>query len=515
MPVDTDIEKQSITGPDGKIYKFSKGISQARIDKYFAKKGITKSKGDSGPTKGQVGLMNKMQNKALPNPAMPDYSGELLPTAGGMVGGVIGGRVGSPKGGAVVGSAIGGMAGEASRELWRHLIFNENITAKDAVVKTAVEGAKQGALEYGGQKVGEIFFKMLSKIPHAELKGGIPFLPSELEGGSKIMSYVEDLLGNLFPSAKVMEDFKAGQSKVVLDKINTFTEGMSRFKGTSEEMGVAVQKALKEGKASAEKSVEALRKSYIKKGMSPAQVEANLAKTNVQKNLVREYENQLARSIIATNKPELIAGLLRSSGAADNEIRILHETLSEMKPETLGKVQNRIMRDIVQETLTGSKDPVAKGTANLAKKFSGDRFKQILDHTGEEKLKAIYGEQGYNNIEEFTKLVGMIKGEHKSGVGKFMNLMLFISPIRSGFTPKTLGKTTGLAFLTNRLAKIITSTEGVQITNNYVRATLQNSPRLINAAIDEFKKYNERSDAEFLKEEQEGERQYNEQQKGK
>jgi len=164
---------------------------------------------------------------------------------------------------------------------------------------------------------------------------------------------------------------------------------------------------------------------------------------------------------------------------------------------------------MLSETLTKFKDPVAKGTQGMERKFGGDHWTETLSKVGEERLKAIYGETGYKNIEEFTKVVGLVgRNAQGSSIGKFMNLMLFLSPIRSGLSPKTMTHTGMLSYALNRTAKIITSTEGVKLTNNYLRATILNSPRLINLAREELNKFNERSDLEYQKEEQEGEQQY-------
>lgn len=529
MPTETSVapntntDKQEVKGPDGKTYRFSKSISQDRIDKYFAKKGITKKdtkKGDSGPTKSQVDLMKNMEKRALPNPAMPDYSGELLPTAGGIMGGIIGGRVAGPNGarsGAVLGAGIGGAAGEASRELWRRITFNENITAKDAVMKTAGEGVKQAALEYGGQKVGELFFKALSKIPHAEVRDGIPLLPSEAKPGGKVYRFVEDLFSNIFSASKVMDDFRTGQSKAINAKLETFAKGMSNFKGTSEQLGELIQKVLRDGDTAAQKSIKDYKVLQLKKGRTAKQIEMDLSKTNLYKNYIQDFKNKLSQEIVKANNPAAIAGLIRTpsesvSGVSHADVRAVKDLVNEHSPELWGKVQNRLMNDIINEALMGAKDPINKvGGGNI----SGDKLKSLLNGIGEERLKIIYGDKGYENIEKFSDLIKNVRGEHTSGLGKMANIFLFLSPIRSGLSTKTMMKASGTAYLVNRLAKVMTSTEGVEITNRYVRATIQHSPQLVNAALEEYKKFNERTDKEYDMDEQEGERQYEEYQKSK
>lgn len=518
MPTTTD-DLQTVQRPDGKYQQFKKSWSQDRIDKFYIKQGWTKKDG-KWLTKSGEDTKDLTKTSAPPNvagdigkrvggtigPAVADYTTQALPTAGATAGQMVGSRFGMP----TTGAAIGGGTGEALKLVLRAGLGDpdqpKNLSGY--IKSIGEEAGKQALLEKGGQLVGTAFFKMLSKIPHAAIKDGIPLLPSELKPGGKIMRYIEDLLSNLYHSAGVMENFKVGQSNAVTNKLETLAQGMSKFKGTSEEMGMLLQNVMTVGEKEAQKSVDIARKAYIKKGMSAAQADNALSKTNLYKNFIKEFKNSFAKEVINTNKPELIGGWFRASGTSLEEARTMASTVKELKPEVWGKVQNRIMRDILSESLTGSKDPVAKGTQALTKKFQGDTFKHILDNIGEEKLKTIYGDQGYKNIEEFTKLVGMIGSGGKSGAGKWMNLMLFIGPIRSGFTPKTVAKMGNFAFLINRLAKIVTDTNGTKLANNYVRATISNSPRLINLAIDELREYNKRSDEEFTKDEQEGEEQY-------
>lgn len=527
MPTDTDTmststDKQEVVGPGGKTYKFSKNISKERIDKYFTKQGWTKGKdgkwltasGESTnrqtpsdlpavtPSKSGKGTGVGMvdASKIKKDSAATDYVGQASSSIGAGIGGSI---AGTP------GAAIGGAMGEGLKIVARGILLNEDISNKKAALDVATEAFKQAGLQKIGDIGGELFFKALAKIPHAVIKNGIKLLPSEAGAGGKISRYVEDLLGNLFPSAEVMEKFKAGQSSDIVNKIDTFAQGMSKFFGTSEDMGKLVKIAMQAGENSGQKAIDMAKKAYLKKGMSLAQAESALAKTNLYKNFIKEYKNQLAQSIIKTNKPEAIAGMLRSSSFAHEHVRVLVDTLKEMNPDTLGSTQNRIMRDMLSETLTKYKDPVAKGIKGLEKKFGGDHWVDTLNQVGEERLKAIYGENGYKNIEEFTKIVGLIgRNQQGSSIGKFMNLMLFLSPIRSGLKLETITKTAILSTALNRVAKVITSTEGIKLTNNYLRATISNSPRLINLAREELKKFNERSDLEYQKEEQQGEQEY-------
>ena len=88
--------------------------------------------------------------------------------------------------------------------------------------------------------MGDVFFGLLNKIPHAVIKDGIRLLPSDINGG-KITKYVEDLLSNLMPSSEVMAKYKAGQNKDVIGAAEKLAKGFSRFRGTTEEMGQLLQ----------------------------------------------------------------------------------------------------------------------------------------------------------------------------------------------------------------------------------------------------------------------------------
>jgi hypothetical protein len=533
MPTQTE-ELQTIQRPDGKYQQFKKSWTQDRIDKYFTKQGWVKDKSGkwltaSGeePKKGIVGGIPKSAGKIAEEKAQDkahqnllsavDYGSKSLPSAMGTGFSLAAGSKKTPTGMGM--AAVGGMAGEAANDIIQRFVFGraasgiptggQGDTNYNQIKDILWEGVKQGGLEFAGRKGGEIFFNLLNKIPHATIRQGIKLLPSEMSGG-KISRYIEDLLGNLPFSSKIMADFKLQQSEEIIKKIDSFSQGMARFTGTSEEMGGLVKDAIKAGEKSAKKAVDITKAAYMKKGMTEAQANANLAKTNLYKNYVKDYKNYLAQAIINERKPEAIAGLFTSNSFSHEEVRTMCRTLQEISPENLGRVQNRIMRDMLSETVTKFKDPVAKGTKGIERKFGGDHWVDTLNkYGGEERLKAIYGVQGYKNIEDFTKLVGTIgRNVQGSMIGKFLTLSLIMTPIRAGLSPKVIGKTAITGLVLNRAARMITSTEGVEITNKFARATITNSPRLINLAREEWNKFNERSDAEYQKDELEGEQEY-------
>lgn len=525
-------DAQVLKGPDQKFYKVKKS-DMSKWEKSFTDKGwirkdnkwFTQSGEEAhklappnitpisagADEKGRQRVELKTPQQISKYKGVASQMGEVFPTIGGMVGSMLAAPAG--KGAQVAGAGIGGMLGEGTREIYRRIILDENIKNKDAVLNTMVEGVKQGGLEKLGQGMGELFFKMLSKIPHAEIKDGIKMLPSDLQPNGKVMKYIEDLLSNLAPSAKTMDTFKAEQSTAIIKKVDTLVDGMSRFKGTSEEIGMMVQKAMRDGDASGLKQLKAIREGYIKSGKTAAQADQYLTQTAAYKAFQRNYRNELAKKIITTNKPELIAGLFRADSTALEDARTFKSLIEETKPGLMEKVQNRTLRDILAETLTGSKDPIAKGV--IQNRYSGNKFTGILNNIGEEKLKTIYGEEGYKRIEDFVKLTNTVGNQSQgSGVGKFLNL-IFILPFKAGLKVEGLTKTGMTAFVLNRAAKVITSPEGMRIYENYIRAVGNNAPRALNLAKDELTKFNQRSDEEYQQDELEGEYEYEQSKKGK
>lgn len=517
--------KQTLQGPDGKWYSVKKG-DENKFDQHFTKQGWIKKDnvwytqtgekskmsvpsqtpgftaklpiGGLGLGGERVGISLEDRNKQMPS-FTKDYTGTALPTIFGGVGGTVGGSLGA---------GVGGALGQILKTIMvRPSFLEKDPSTQKQIADILLEGGKQAGLEYAGGKIGDGFFKLLNKIPHAVIKDGIKFLPSELKEGGTVSRYVEDLLSNLATSANTIETFKNERNKVILNHTEQLAQGFSRFNGTSEELGIIMQKSIRQAHENIDKGLESTYQGYIKKGFTEKQAELYLSKTSLAKQMKEYFDNELASKIIKTNKPEEIAGFIRAK-AALQDVRQLHKTLIELSPDMMGKVQNRLMRDFLQEAITGSKDPTAKGAQELTKHFAGDRFKKIIDTVGEEKLKAIYGENGYKRLEDFIKLTGTIgTGRQGSGVGKFLNLV-FIYPFRGGINIHTLLRSAGMAFAFNRAAKIITSPEGMGIYEGLIKVLGSNSPRLINLSLEELKKFNQRSDEEFSIEQQQAEEEY-------
>ena len=427
--------------------------------------------------------------------ALVDSTGAALPGAGGMIGGTLGGTPGATMGGAL---------GAGAQDIMKRVVMgDDDISTKQAVMHMVGEGVKQGALDYGGKKVGEGFFYLLNKIPHAVIKNGIRFLPSELNGG-KITKYVEDLLSNLVPSAETMAKAKASGNASVIGAADKLAKGFSRFRGTTEEMGKLLQDTYRTFELNARKSLEVLEATLKKKGIKPM---TNVAYRDAAIDYTKNFKNELANKIAKTNKPELIGGFLRATSSLA-ETRNMVALLEKEASKVINATRTRLLQDTLQEALTGSIDPISKGMQKIDTIFSGNKFKQALDKIGEDKLKAIYGDIRYKNIVEFSELVKHFGTGGGTGVGKFLNLIFLLGPIRSGLTIASGKKIAVEGLLFNRAAKIITDTQGIRLTENFVRATTANSVKAISLARDELKAYSERADQEYIQEQRDLEDQY-------
>jgi hypothetical protein len=512
MP-ETQEQQVTVVGPDKKTYKFPAGTTKDKAVAYFKKKGISAPK-DSKPTstfqpyQPQASAMQHSMvdaNKSMGLNAV-DAVSKGLPAAGGAGFGAAAGKKTNPVG--VGMSALGGMAGASGNEIIQRLVFNrsgDNIPTGDKAdtnyntVKYILgEGIKQAGLEGAGRYGGELFFKLLNKIPHAEIINGIKFFPSELNGG-KITKYVEDILANLAPSAGIWNKAKLQQNSQLIGATEKLAKGFSRFSGTTEEMGKLLQDTYRSISkvASGDGAIyerQALAKTVAEKKAANAAVAAYEA----------EFKNQLAIQIMKTNKPELIGGYLRT--ASLEETRKMVGQLSENAPKTLNAINTRIMKDILHEALTGVNDPISKGLQKTTNQFVGRKITDGFNKFGEERLKIIFGAGRFQKIEEFAQLVDKTGGQ-QSGVGRFLNLG-FIVPFRNGITLNAAMKLSGSALVLNRLAKVMTSTEGMRLYENYIRAGTLGTVKGISATRDELKVYIEKQDKEIVEEQKATEDEY-------
>jgi len=499
------VQKQTVTGPDGKKYKFSKGISQDRINKYFENKGIKKAQGSdinvgAGAMPADT-ILKTFQSLPL---TVTEYSATGLPSAMGAAGSMILGGKGPQ---ARAGAFLGGFVGEDIRQMIMRPILlgrgRQDMSSQKSLQAMVKEGTKQAVLDYAGEKAGAMFFKTLDKIlPKAMVKGGIPLLPSDVAPNGKVMRYVEDLLTNLVPSAKTMQEFIEKQSAAAEKKALTLANGFSKFSGTNEEVGVLLQNTLRKEEQLAMEQLEKFRKTLPKSQQTMKGMTNSPQGKVLVENYIKTFKNALNKAVVSTENPELIAAdMLGSKTTAGLEnTRRMMELLHEKDPALLGKVQNRVLRNIISDTMSGAKDPTIRVVTD---RFSGKSFKASLDSYGEQKLKAIYGEQGYKSIQRFEELVAHVDRTSGGGFGKFYNLIFMLTPLRSGFGANAMSKVMVQAAVINRAAKIITSPEGVRLYEDVIKATVAQAPRATELALKELNKFNERSDAEYEAEQKE------------
>jgi hypothetical protein len=364
----------------------------------------------------------------------------------------------------------------------------------NAAKNIAIEAMKQGGLEATG-RAGAAFFKWL---PHAQVKNGIPLLPSDV-GSGKISKYVEDFLANVIPSADVMKTFKTNQGKAIEKAGLDLASGFSKFTGDSKAVGELIKGTLR----TADEQI-LLKLTQNTRGQLTKKILNSPAYFQYKK----VFEDAFISKIVKERNPEIIAGLIRDGGSYD--LTVLKDALKNF-PDVLDTARSRILKDILSETLTQSADPAMrkvlqnKGLAGgmqsfTDKTFAGKTFVHAMDEIGDARLKDIFGPTGYKSIKGFMETVKGVSGASggASMIGRFYNLTYILGPLR-GVNPAGLA---GQAVVLRTLAKIITSPEGVEAINQYVRATAVQSPKLINAAVEVYRKQVDRAYKEQKIEEQ-------------
>lgn len=497
-----------IFGPDKKVYKFPKGTSQKQADRYFQKKGIKESSGlgtkeeDSLLTAITSGKISKEAKKKLGSAAV-DYISTALPTLGGVGFSMAAGSKSNPAG--IGMAALGGGAGEALNQLTQRIAFGRDSegnpiggktdTSWNAAKNIAVEAAKQGGYE-GAGRAGAMFFKWL---PHAKVDNGILLFPSDIKGG-KITRYVEDFLSNVIGSADIWTAAREKQVKSIEKAGLDLAEGISKFKGDSKTVGTLIEETLNKAR---DQTLDGLIKNANKKGLTKAAFEASAP----YKEWERIFDDAFVKQIGTARNPETIAGLLRKGGSKD--IEMIKEALKE-HPETLEIARARIFKDMLSEELTGAADPMVrkvlqnKGLPNgmqsyTDKSFAGPGWIKEFNEMGEARAKDVFGETHYKAIKDLTDTIKRVSGgKGSSFIGRFYNLTYILGPLRGTFGVGQAGQIAAL----RTLAKIMTSPEGVEAINGYIRASAAQSPKLIGLARDEYKKQVDRAFHEQKIEEQ-------------
>lgn len=516
---DTTTQPVVQQGPDQKWYKV-KPSDQKSFDAHFTKQGWIKKtdgwytqtgekaiksvpsgtpafnikRGPSGLGVGgpSVGVSLQDKRKDLQSSGARDFTGAAMGDVGGAIGGTVGG---------VPGATMGGAVGQVINNIISRPSFLEaDPTFKKQVTNVILEAGKQAVYEKGGQlaaKPVERFVGYLfNKLPRATMKEGIRFLPSEYKPGGAVYKYVEDLFTNLYSSKGIMDEFKEKQFQEISNKMSDVVNGLTKVNGTSEDMGHILQQTMAAGHKAINKQLDAMYAANIAKGMAKDKAEQAVRASKLGQEATKRFDNELTQKILSTNKPELIAGWLVSGTKFSNaEERLLQDTLKHMESPVYKRVEKQIISDIWWDTIRGATDPTLKQAGGG--KYAGNLFISNMDKIGESKLKSVLEPETYKNLEDFAKLTKTIGGTgNASGVGRFLNLALLV-PFRAGLKFDAFTKTAGTAFVINRLAKLITSTEGIKLSENYARALAANTPRLIDASVQEIRKFNQRSDEEY------------------
>lgn len=201
----------------------------------------------ASPKTGTADWFKEMKNKAR------DKIVDLLPTAGGVAGGIIGGGAGLPTGpgdvvAATAGAAAGGGIGEAARQqIERHNHpYEHRLTPKETVKGIGEQAAVQGASELVGRGVSKAVAPVAASFSKAAAESratGINLLPSEASG--KAPSYIERLAKGHVMTAGKMENFRSVQNTQTQAEVKNIADSISKFNGTSEELGDLVQKGVK------------------------------------------------------------------------------------------------------------------------------------------------------------------------------------------------------------------------------------------------------------------------------
>ena len=179
---------------------------------------------------------------------------DLLPTAGGIAGGIIGGGAGVESGpGALATGAAGAVAGGGLGEMARQQLeksafpYEHRMKPKQALKNVAVQAGIQGANELGGRLLGKAVSPAIKYFGNTAIeseKAGVKLLPSEAAG--KAPSYAEKFLkGSVLTSGK-MDKFRAAQNEQTKAAVDKIADGISKFKGTPEELGELVQNGIEQ-----------------------------------------------------------------------------------------------------------------------------------------------------------------------------------------------------------------------------------------------------------------------------
>ena len=201
---------------------------------------------EASPKAGSLPWVKEMAQRAR------EKTLSLLPVAGGVAGGLAVGGPGLVSGPADIaaaagGAAAGGAIGEGVRQAAEEKIhpYDHRMTPKEAATGIVEQGAMQGVNEATGRVAGKVLApaeKYFANAASEARRTGVRLLPSEAAG--KAPSYVEKLAkGHVFTSG-TMEKFRAAQNAETQSAVQRIADKISRFNGSSEDLGQLVQSGI-------------------------------------------------------------------------------------------------------------------------------------------------------------------------------------------------------------------------------------------------------------------------------
>jgi hypothetical protein len=186
--------------------------------------------------------------QSRPSGNLRDQAIEALPAAGATLFGAAGAEMGPLD---IPFTGLGAAAGESARQLiQRGRGKLAPATSGEAAEKIGIEGAEGAATEAIGQGLAAPLKPIGKYFSETAARGAkIPLLPSEAGVGGGTSRAIEGFLGHALPSRGIMEEFKEGQLKTVQKVVEDTVGTLSNFKGTPEQAGEQVTRAVEDGRS--------------------------------------------------------------------------------------------------------------------------------------------------------------------------------------------------------------------------------------------------------------------------
>lgn len=516
-------ETINVKGPDSKIYKMPKGTTREKALAYFNAKGIKAppkqpttpaAQPQSQPAKAPSGASGSWGGFKGASIAAADYALTGLPTVASILGTTekaVGAAVSSVTGpeafaGSLALADLTGTGGKLLEIYGKKALYGSQYGPqglKNIIHASAKEGMEQAGLEGGGRLLGTGLFKLLDKIPHAEIRNGILLPPSSVSS-HKIVKYAEDFLSNALPSAKTMQEFHAKVTDSVVTAANKLADNMSKFRfksGTAEETGNAVRQVMQAAQTKMAKQYNAL-----KKAQDPAAA-------SVLDQYNKLFNTTFGKKLVSTGRPEWIAGyfsgIANDKGAEYEHLRSVVDLLKETKPFTLAKVKTTIIKDAINQDLRGTADAILKRDPKMAENFNGKKFTEIMDKIGDTRMGIIFNADEKQAIENFTRMTHSIGQAGKSMIGNFYNMMFLMGPLRTSFS---FNRIVMQSAVLNTMAKIMVSPNGAKAVENVLRSGyVRNVPKALKLSFDELETHVARAKAQWEEENQKQQEEFDKQ----